>query len=338
MALRLGILIFLLALLAPATVQVFSERAQISSAEKRSLAPPPVWPKAWSEWGALPGAADRFVRDHFGLREPLATGWSLLKYGLRYTPGVAVGRDGWLYYPRHWDTRYGGRDCGLLAEEVRAFAGRLERLAARAPLVLAIAPDKETVYPEYTGMHGASCDLLPVLTSALEGKRGVRTLDLLTPLRAWKAKEQVYFRTDSHWNDVGGWRIARVLLEGTCPAGASCAALPEPVLSTRTYSGDLAGLLGLALVLTEQYTTVEVPAAPKTSERTLYVVGDSFAKSVVRFLEADTSLAKVTFRDHAEGRVDFNAILAAKPDALLIVIVERYLYDRDVMRSFAAGL
>src|SRR5215470_11576840 len=145
---RAAVLVFVLALIAPATVELFSGRAQVSSAEKRALAPPPAWPRAWSELSAFPGEADRFVRDHFGLREPLATGWSLLKYGLRYTPGVAVGRDGWLYYPRYWESRYGAAGCESSAEQVRAFAERLERLAARAPVVLAIAPDKETVYPE----------------------------------------------------------------------------------------------------------------------------------------------------------------------------------------------
>jgi len=334
---RLGVLIFALALLAPAVVQLFGEQARVSSAEKRALAPAPAWPKARGEWGALPGGADRFLRDHFGLREPLATGWSLLKYGLRYTPGVAVGRKGWLYYPRYWNARYGRGGCGAQAEEVRAFAGRLERLAARAPVILAIAPDKETVYPEYLpGNPAQTCDLLPVLAKALEGGH-VRTLDLLAPLLAWKAKEQVYFRTDSHWSDLGGWRIARVLLEGACPAGASCARLPEPVLSTRTTSGDLAGLIGLALVLTERYTAVDAPAPAERAGRTLYVVGDSFAKGVLRFLDADVSLARVAFSDHAEGRIDLRPLLAAKPDAILVVIVERYLYDREVMRAFAAG-
>ena len=113
---RLGVLVFLLALLAPAAVQLSGEQARVSSAEKRVLALAPAWPKAWGEWGALPGDADRFLRDHFGLREPLATGWSVLKYGLRYTPGVAVGREGWLYYSRYWNARYGRGGCGPQAD------------------------------------------------------------------------------------------------------------------------------------------------------------------------------------------------------------------------------
>src|SRR5215470_15787032 len=137
---RAAVLVFVLALIAPATVELFSGRAQVSSAEKRALAPPPAWPRAWSELSAFPGDADRFVRDHFGMREPLATGWSLLKYALRYTPGVAVGRDGWLYYPRYWRSRYGEGGCGSLQEEVRSFAGRLERLSTRVPVTVAIAP------------------------------------------------------------------------------------------------------------------------------------------------------------------------------------------------------
>src|SRR5262249_27317551 len=147
-----------------------------------------------------------------------ATGWSLLKYELRYTPRVAVGREGWLFFPQYWDRKYGASDCRALAEEVRSLAGRLDRLAAHASahgvtILAAIAPDKETVYPEYMPQPVAvRCDLYAELWAALGGKR-MRTADLRGALEASKAKEQVYFRTDSHWNPVGGWLAARTLLE-----------------------------------------------------------------------------------------------------------------------------
>src|SRR5262249_45767803 len=151
---RLAALILLGALFVPATLQPFSDREQISVSEKRVRAAMPTWPKRTSEWSTFPTDLDRYLRDHFGLRDPLATGWSLLKYELRYTPRVAVGREGWLFFPQYWDRKYGASDCRALAEEVRSLAGRLDRLAAHASahgvtILAAIAPDKETVYPEY---------------------------------------------------------------------------------------------------------------------------------------------------------------------------------------------
>ena len=337
-------LIFLLALLTPAAVQLLSDRAEISIAEKRTLEPLPALPDVRGDWSTVPGKLDRFLRDHFGLREPLATGWNLLKYALRYTPSVAIGSEGWLYYPQYWKAKYGARTCGPLSVELLSFADRLDRLAAYAAesdvrLVFAIAPDKETLYPEYMPkVPGARshCDLFEELRVALQGKRHLRTVDLQTPLETGKARERVYFKTDSHWNDVGGWDVARALLEASCATRSACAKLPEPLLSTKTYSGDLAGLMGLATVLTEQYQAVDVPRAGHGA-RTLVVVGDSFAESILRFLASDESVAEVNFRHHAEGRVDLRPIVASKPDAILVVIVERYLYDPKIVRSLAAG-
>ena len=339
-----GVLIFLLALLTPTTVQLFSDRERISIAEKRTLAPMPLWPRRWSELSSLPGELDRFAQDHFGLREPLTTGWSLLKYALRYTPRVEVGREGWLYLPQHWDSRYGGRACSELSEGVRSLAARLGRLAAYAaqsgvPVVFAVGPDKETLYPEYlAGKEGASgrCELRAQLAAALGSERAIKTVDLQAKLEAWKPMERVYFKTDSHWSEIGAWHVARVLLESTCTPGSACPRLPRPALSTKTFSGDLAGMIGLASVLREQIVAVEVPAG-KRAGRTLYVVGDSFARRLLHFLAADESVAAVRFADHKGGSVDFRPIVAAKPDAILIMVVERYLYDPDLLRSLAAG-
>lgn len=338
-------LIFLLALLVPATVQLLSDRAEISISEKRTLEPMPALPDARGDWSAIPGKVDGFLRDHFGLREQLATGWSLLKYTLRYTPRVAVGREGWLYFPQYWKAKYGARTCGPLSVALLSFADRLDRLAAYAaasdvPVVFAIAPDKETLYPEYMPKvpgPGSHCDLFEELRVALQGKHYLKTVDLQTPLETGKAKERVYFKTDSHWNDVGGWHVARALLEGSCASLSACPKLPEPSLSTKAYSGDLAAFIGLGSVLTEQYVQVEVPGG-KHAGRTLTVVGDSFAKTLPRFLAADGSVASVSFQDHANGLVDLRPIVAAKPDAILIVIVERYLYDRYLLRLFAANI
>ena len=338
-------LIFVLALLTPATVQLLSDRVEISAAEKRTLEPMPALPGAGGEWSIFPGKLDRFLRDHFGLREPLATGWSLFKYALRYTPRVAIGREGWLYYPQHWGPKYGAPSCGPLSAALLSFADRLERLAAYAaangvPVVFALAPDKETLYPEYMPkVPGPSghCDLSGELRVALQGKRRLKTVDLQAPLEAAKAKERVYFKTDSHWNDVGGWHVARALLEGSCFSRSACPKLPEPSLSMKTYSGDLAAFIGLASVLTEQTVALEVSEGRREGRR-LHVVGDSFAQSLLPFLRADESVAEVSWSHYATGGIDFRPMVAARPDAILVVIVERELYDRELLRSFAAGI
>jgi hypothetical protein len=230
-----------------------------------------------------------------------------------------------------------------LSAKALALAGRLDRLAESAAargvqLVFAVAPDKEALYPEYLPEvpgRGSHCDLLAELKAALAGVRHLRTVDLQAVLEAGKANEQVYLRTDSHWNDIGGWRVARALLEGSCTPGSACAKLPDPVLSTKTRSGDLAALIGLGSVLTEPDVAVDVPEN-KNPGRALYVVGDSFAQTLLRFLRADASVGAVSWWHYGSGRIEFGRLLEAEPDAILIVIVERALYDPELLRLLAA--
>jgi hypothetical protein len=366
---KFGALTLLLALLTPATVQLLSTGATISTAEKRVLEPMPAWPKRLGDWSYFSDRVDRFLRDHFGLREQLSAGWNRFKYAFRYNARVTIGRDGWLYYSQYWKSKYGASSCGRASGDARSFADRLDRLGAYAagrnvPVLFAVAPDKETIYPEYMpGRPKASghCDLYGELMLVLQGKRHVKVLDMRPALEAWKAKEQVYFKTDTHWSDIGLWRVSGILLENACPPGSVCPRLPKPSVSAGTFHGDLARLLGLAGASPEEYLRLDFPGVKHTREalkdrsaggrfnteqlvreghagRTLYLIGDSFANITMRFLIADESVAKVIWSYHREGEIDFLPVFAAKPDALLIVIVERTLYDSRLLRSFAAAL
>lgn len=360
-------IMFLLALLAPGTMQLLSASAAISGAEKRTLAPLPAWPKRWSDWNAFTESADAFLRDHFGLRAQLLTGWNLLKYVFRYDPRVAIGRDGWLYYSQYLPSRHAGAACERSLSDAAMLADRLDRLAAYAAVrdvqvLFAIAPDKETIYPEYaparlrTPRH---CDIYSHLMRSLEDKRHLKALDLRPKLNAWKTSEQVYFKTDTHWSDIGLWRVSGALLEAACPDKNPCSRLPRPSFSARTFSGDLVHLLGLVSVLTEDYVGVDVPAVNYRREvmndrfgggrlstehlirdehpgRTLHVIGDSFGKQALRYLIVDQSVARASWSFHRDGGIDFQSIVAAKPDAILIVIAERELYRATLLRSLAA--
>jgi len=362
---------FLLALLVPAATQLLSGDTRISGAEKRALEPMPVWPKSWSDWVSFPKRADRFLQDHFGLRPRLLVGWKLLQYEFRYSadPFVAIGQDGWLYYSQYWKEKFHTSGCDTSLPDLRVFADHMDRLTAYAamrhvPVLFAIAPDKEAIYPEYLpeGMNaGGGCDLFVELMPMLERERNVRAPDLRAMFKARKAGEQVYFRTDSHWNDVGSWHVSRVLLDGVCAGAGTCAKLPTPSFSTKTFSGDLLGLIGLGSVFDEKYVSVDVPALKYGREviddhpwggsfnterlvkeakagRTLQVIGDSFGKELLPVLIADESVSTVIWSYHRDGLVDWPRIVAAKPSAILIVMVERSLYNRHLLQSFASNV
>jgi len=101
-----------------------------------------------------------------------------------------------------------------------------------------ICPDKPTIYPEFlprwalkTNDHSMPMDLLlregsPVATSPREG--------LLKTKKT--AKEDLYYRTDTHWNSRGAWVGYKSFFDGIQGSGFS---------DLRTLSGDQVSFVGV---------------------------------------------------------------------------------------------
>ncbi len=124
---------------------------------------------------------------------------------------VRVGRDGWLF----------------LTEELRFYPDAKNNLAARADLlgaassalerdgvklVIVLVPDKARIYPEHLigGLPDYNRTRYQDALSALQA-RGVNVVDLLKPLTLAAAKDEVYYRTDTHWNQNGAQVAAEAI-------------------------------------------------------------------------------------------------------------------------------
>lgn len=136
-------------------------------------------------------------------------------------PDVILGTDGWLYYvgantDRLLDRHVRGRDPfsqdelehwrRLLLERTRHF----KSIGAR--YVLVIAPDKESIYPEHLPawigpkLGPSRLDqLMDYLNSASE----VTVIDLRRSLIANKGSDDLYYKTDTHWNPRGAYAAYR---------------------------------------------------------------------------------------------------------------------------------
>ncbi len=233
--------------------------------ENRTLA---AWP-AWQEW---PPQRDWFARvdaafaDRFAGRNALiAFQHAVVVLGLHSSPvqNVLLGRDDWLYFlgedGRSLD-RFVRGTLPIGAAEIDALARELERrrrfLAARGiAYVVTIAPDKSTLYPEHLPAWVrpvAGPTPLDRATEALKRNPALRFVDLRAPLRAAKASEQVYYRTDSHWNYLGATVAYGALMREVRNAlGAErlpqIAPVERPpfVRGVDRYRGDLSRMLGV---------------------------------------------------------------------------------------------
>jgi len=206
-----------------------------------------------------PVAFYRYFRSRFGLREWLIRRHALLKFkwlGLSSSPEVLVGDQGWLYY---WSD--GEPDCcaatrpftqdDLWQWQVTLETRRdwLARHGAR--FLFVIVPDKHTVYPEHLPRHLRHTNRqsrLDQLVSHLRERSDVEVVDLRQSLLRQKNRCQLYFKLDSHWDQVGAFiadqeiasRLSRWFPRVRPPGWDTVEVTPR-----RREQHDLLGLLGM---------------------------------------------------------------------------------------------
>lgn len=178
-----------------------------------------------------------------------------LANGLRYrlTGGageqVFAGRDGWLFLAEELTVRPPAeRD---MAERLALIAGLSQSLAALdVRLVLAVVPDKARIYANrlVTAYPAANAMRYSQAQEKLLAA-GVSSIDLLSPLQKAANEAQVYYRTDTHWNQRGAQVAAQALGAGLREQFAD---LPPTAFVTQQMGpeaerpGDLMRLMGVA--------------------------------------------------------------------------------------------
>lgn len=248
--------VFLVVLLAPLVLMPLLPTAdEASSSEKRKLAPAPQ-PMANGAPNPrfLLEAGDYFA-DHFALRPVLVDLDAMLKQSLfltSATDGVVVGRDGWLYYSGEMGDYQ--RTATMSEHAVNNAAHNLalvqEVLEAQGKrFVLAIAPNKSTLYPEhlpYYRLEGAGTDNYAMLLPRLKDL-GVHVVDLRD--RFGQLEGEWYLKRDSHWSDEG----ALVAYGAIREALGRDATLPDGEdASSVTREGDLDAMLHPAFAQPEE--------------------------------------------------------------------------------------
>ncbi len=197
------------------------------SHENRRLATRPSLPRNFKEATLYSDRWLNFYRDHFGFRNTLIRGVALTRFhgfGADTDGRVLVGRDGWLFLRADGDPNFiAFRGLNPFTEDdLDAWQHVLEQrsawLAARGiPLLIVIPPDKETVYPEYLPAEISPIRPPSRLDQLVEHLRRthspVHFLDLRAALMAAKSSGRLYFKTDTHWNDLGAYAAYRAIMQ-----------------------------------------------------------------------------------------------------------------------------
>lgn len=239
--------------------------------ENRTLAAFPTAETGLTQW---PAQFEDWLEDH----APFRNGFLTLKAGADRLVGsldssnVLLGKNGWLFLQDVADSSSISDYQGLTAytpEEMAALADKVQRLADAlaqkgSRLALLFAPAKEGVYSQYMP------DSIPVvarptrvqaLTDYLQQNTDVPVLFPLEALQTAGQTTQVYYKYDTHWNDVGAWLAAQQLLAALdLPYTDSLPAVA--VNGEKTAPTDLANMCGSwAFCKDDLYYEVDAPAA-----------------------------------------------------------------------------
>lgn len=216
------IFIFSLSIYTPFFIGIIQDDKIVSSVEKRNLAKYPLLPESLKEFSEYPESFNTYYSDHFGYREVLTKVYFYFanKLGSRTSvDDVTIGQDGWLFlgsikpgYQGYNDPIGDAININLFTKnELKYFARSLVTVKnwlseKGIEYVFVIAPNKHTIYfenlPKYiTKQNNKSAT--DQLVEYLQEYTDVVVVDLRQSLLDEKRKYQVYFKTDTHWNQYG---------------------------------------------------------------------------------------------------------------------------------------
>lgn len=146
--------------------------------------------------------------------------------GDRVFNDVLIGSDGWLVYATDMSMDKFQNVHPLSEAELAAYKKNLLEFQALVEanggqLLFVAAPYKNTVYPEYVPAEiqkVGEVSRLDQIVDRLRREPSIRVLDLRPALLAAKAEAQIYYATDTHWNDLGSFFAYQAIIQSLQPS------------------------------------------------------------------------------------------------------------------------
>ena len=363
-------LIFAVMLCLPMADEIFVFIPKTTVAESDNARLPVLKPTMASANALFDRLRGGYLEKHFGFRGLLIKWYNYLDaYVLASTfssSPVVVGKKNWLFLSQDGPDRNileDFRTAPPLPEEKMRWI--MDDLIARRDwlaehgikYLVAVAPNKNTVYPEMLpgGFEKAADNSqLDQLLRYIREHSTLDVVDLRPALFAEKEKHQIFYATDSHWNARGGYVGYREIMKALKRFYPDMEPAPREQFAEVVYRGlpgDLAFMLGLQEQLPEERllyvskhnargTASDAPSdphyfqPPQASEikgsdlpRALFF-HDSFFWELMPFLAEHFSRAEYIWLNPQSGHETrfFNKdlILKEKPDLVVDEFTERY--------------
>lgn len=351
----IAVIIALLAV--PMLVQAIRAPQVISEGEARVLSPAPAWPQSFAQWRAWPRAADRYLADHFGLRDELVRLHGMLRYAVLLPSDgrVIIGREQQLFLIGD-NTIEQATGRILRTTEIAAFADHAAQLQAQlrasgTRFTVTMPPNNATILrarlPTWAANRPAVSEY-DVMMAAL-AQRGVTAVDLRPALAEANSIWPVYRRTDTHWNRLG----ALVAYNAVVKALGRPDWTIDPHRVLRGFEpapgGDLARLLAVSSAVVDEDARIDLSAygpAPlrismldthfesggylietERSGPAVLVIGDSFTQSFWQDYFA-LHARRYLWIHHEQCRFARDIFDRYKPDVVILAPTERLMFCR----------
>lgn len=357
----ISIITFMIVLLFP-SFQIFLnfEKNDINL-EKRQLAPKPKL--------AIHGAINKnfitefqkYYTDNFGFRTQLIKISSTIKYKLLKTSSVEdviIGKQNWLFYSQEIPDFKGNNLFST--DELIIIKDHLEEqkkwLEARGiEYIFMVAPNKSSIYGDYLPTYikeKQQYKRIDQVVDFLKKQTDIKVIDPRKELLSNKYRGNLYYKTDTHWNDLGAFVAYQELMQEIRKSfpNIHVSKLGDYSIEKNIYRGkDLAVMMylpelqenGVKLVrpnisydlLKSDKKNVSLYINKDTTLPSAVFLRDSFTFAMEPYL--GNSFSKVVYDDYLDFDFNTELIINEKPDIVVFEIVERYLdkiLDEELQR------
>ncbi|MGA9535349.1 MAG: hypothetical protein WBR24_05530, partial [Desulfobacterales bacterium] len=325
---------FLYMIYAPLIMTDFSLQTVWSSTEKRRLAELPALDLKPGTLASFPSRFEAYFNDHFGYRKLFIRRYNRImkKYFAKSpVPNVLIGKNNWLFYTfSNLIDDFVGADP-FTQDELETWWSNLEHkrnwLAKHGIRYLfVVAPNKQTIYPEYLPDYlqkDRGQSRLQQLLAYLKMHSDISILDLSAALNEEKKRHRVYYLTDTHWNDRGAYAAYLAIMDRVGQWFPTVLLKQSKIIENKNIpgpGGDLAKMLDMTDTMREENPVLKVQQTTCSPEINKAVA--DFMKTPADLIRSkpfmtkcDTSkLRAVVFRDSFFNAVvpfiaeDFNRI------------------------------
>lgn len=316
---------------------------------------------------SLSGGINQFESNLWG-HEFLITSFTKLKLkiGDRVFPQVLVGKEGWLELTSSKNLDNYQNAAKIQRQEIKNTQSKFEYLykelsKRNISLFLIIPPNKVTIYPDKLPNEIQKIkqhSKLDMFAAYVQKYGPPGFIDLRPALRKARKSQDVYYKTDTHWNAYGTFTAYREIIRQLSKAypQLSAKSLKDFQVSSTPSIRDTARIMGTSdwlepyinfapkfkddvqwVALNEDRTSLQVSITPTKNAPTLLMYVDSFGLLLKDFLSWHFSKATYVLFDSKDPDLTMLKMIdATKPDIVIIEMLERRFYYADFQENIVS--